>query len=156
LNAPENKYCFVLDGDPVCNTTHDNKNSSNNSNDKDVVFDSSIHTSQHSCSVKYSGDWAPTMQWSTEVDDVMSPVNSTFITNSTANDTVTYTVNGFESVNGLTCMTYFHASTRSSVSKYSNLHVASNTPAYSYNWTSAKYLSKPSIIAVPFPTKTSE
>ena len=85
------------------------------------------------CSVNYSGNWAPVMKWQQDGDPAIT--NGRVVNNTVPYKSVTYslTVPATRDMNGrtFTCKTYFMADNRPKTSD------ATNVPDYSYIWISA-------------------
>ena len=91
-----------------------------------------FHNIELSCSVNYSGNWAPVMKWQQDGGPVITDgrvVNNTFPYKSV---TSSITVRASRDMNGhkLSCTTYF-----SKVNKPQST-MATNVPDYEYMWTS--------------------
>ena len=118
--------------EPVCNAIY---SSTQVSNPTTCTEETNLVT----CSVNYTGNWAPVMRWYyTQADDVtLQQVNSSYVTKHTTESSVTYSVNttrldSLRNVIKLTCMTHFSDVTRP-LAQPSSIRVANNTPSYTHN-----------------------
>jgi len=113
---------FIVDGNATCTT---NLSSSGAVQENDVIV--------MTCSITYSGNWAPVMRWFNSV--TRHNFTDDDITSTNINTTVTsqLTVTASANLNGsrLVCVTYFNEP------KTSLPTTATNVPSYMYTWTSA-------------------
>jgi len=113
---------LIADGDTRCTT---------NVPDSGTVRENDTMTV--SCSITYSGNWAPIMRWTDSVTS--NEFNDDYITNTTSATTVTsqLTVTASAGLHGsqIVCDTYFD---KSSVSLPDDS--ATNVPSYTYKWMS--------------------
>jgi len=113
---------LIADGDTLCTT---------NVSDSGTVRENETITV--SCSITYSGNWAPVMRWTDSATS--NEFNDDIITNTTNNTSVTsqLTVTASAGLHGseIVCDTYF---TQSAISLPEGS--ATNVPSYTYKWMS--------------------
>ena len=111
----------IVDGNATCTT---NLSASGVVQENDVIV--------MTCSITYSGNWAPVMRWFNSVtrrnftdDDITSTNINTVVTSK-----LTVTTSANLSGSRLVCVTYFNEP------KTSLPTTATNLPSYMYTWTS--------------------
>ena len=87
-------------------------------------------TVELTCSVNYSGNWAPVMKWQQDGDDVVSNISKVTV----AYTSVSYTLSVVAQM-GLTGKTFSSTTYFTSANKPSKA-TTKNVPNYSFTWTS--------------------